>query len=177
MASPDQYNQSNHLITTYRQDAIESILTDRIVGIEFANFFLGNYLGHGVSRHVFEYAPDPKKWVIKIDCSSFNANALEYDVWGRVEHMPRVRQWLAPIKKMSRCGRVLMMARADMNRPREDYPKRIPGFLFDVKYENYGFIGKQLVCIDYAGAILEITKRGTIAMYDKKAVWVKTNRV
>lgn len=130
---------------------MDDLLQDRILSLEFLDFFLGKYLGSGISRHVYEFALDPK-WVIKLEHDNLNANSLEFHVWQRVQYT-NIAKWFAPVKMMSRCGRVLMMKRAQPV-PVKDIPLKVPHFFTDICYDNFGMIGNQIVSIDYASNLL-----------------------
>lgn len=132
---------------------VEAILKRKIVSLEFADFFLGKYLGSGVSRHVFEYALDTS-YVIKIDVSNYNANAMEHAIWETVEYVPKLAQWFAPVKRMSTNARIMMQKKADVNKDLALYPKSVPAFFTDIKDSNYGFIKGKFVCVDYASTLL-----------------------
>lgn len=136
-----------------RPEAIDAILRDRIVTLELMDFFLGKYIGHGASRHVFEYKAD-KKWVVKLDCSTWNANVEEFKVWKTVEFTKHAK-WFAPIGKMSACGRIMLMRKCE---PLVVAPKRIPSFFNDIKRDNWGTLNGQPVCLDYG--INDLTKFG-----------------
>jgi hypothetical protein len=136
-----------------RNEAIDHVLADRVVGLEFANMLLGELLGSGASRYVFQHATH-KNRVVKIDMSDWNANVTEYQVWQRIQYVKRINKWFAQCPQMSRCGRILIMEKVDMNRGISAYPKMVPSFFTDIKWANFGFIGKQLVCCDYASNLL-----------------------
>lgn len=148
----------------YRNEAINTILSNKIISTDFANYFLGNYIGCGISRYVFEH-PDNKNWVYKIDASEYNANVLEFDVWSRVQHVKNVSKWFAPCGKMSRCGRIMLQRRC---KPLTDYPKIIPHFLTDIKPDNFGLLDGRVVCFDYAGNLL---MENGMSLKMKKANW------
>jgi hypothetical protein len=131
-----------------RIEAIKHVRSNEIVNIEFFKCMLGDLIGDGRDRYVFEH-PFNKHEVIKIDMSDANSNTIEWNTWADVKNVTEVAKWLCPVVKMSPCGRVLIMKKADTNRPDSDYPALIPSFLDDVKRNNFGFIGKQLVCVDY----------------------------
>ena len=132
--------------------AVEHILSDKIVSHEFINFFLGNFLGSGISRYVFENALDPTT-VIKIDTSRYNANIAEFNVWQHVEYVESINKWFAPVVKMSRCGRILIMKKCNpltINR----LPEKVPAFFTDIKVENFGIYKNHICCLDYASNLL-----------------------
>lgn len=137
-----------------REEAIHEIITDNIVNREFMNFFLGDYLGCGTSRYVFENRRD-KKTVIKIDYGNTSANTLEFQTWNRVEKVKSLAKWFAPIKDCSRCGSIIIQAKCDTQKLEcYEYPKQIPEIFSDTKYNNFGMLNGKFVCFDYAGHLM-----------------------
>lgn len=127
--------------------AKDQILKDKIVSMDFFNMFCGDMLGYGCSRWVFKYQLEDNL-VIKIDMSDHNANVIEYDVWQSVRDT-EFAKWFAPCIRLSQCGRVLIQNRG-YKKDHKYYPEKIPAFFTDIKIDNFRFVGKQLVCIDYA---------------------------
>ncbi len=155
-------------MTDTRLIAIDAIMNNSIVSTEFFRAMLGDLIGEGRDRYVFQSITN-KNEVIKFDMSACNSNVLEWDCWLAVKNNPKISKWFAPVVKMSPCGRVLIMKKADMNRDREKYPKLLPDFFDDVKYNNFGYIGKQIVCVDYGINKMMITGHRKINMV--KANW------
>ena len=151
-----------------REKAIDHIVADKIVRTEFVDMLLGPLLGSGCSRYVFQHA-FYKNRVVKIDMSSWNANVEEFKVWQHVQYIKSVNRWFAQCPQMSKCGRVLIQEKVNINIDIEKYPAKIPSFFTDIKHSNFGFIGKQLVCCDYASNLL-IEKGLKIKMV--KAKWI-----
>lgn len=137
-----------------REDALKDLAKHKIANIELIDFILGDFLGYGVSRLVFDYNPDPK-YVIKIDTSTYNANALEFHIWNDVKET-KYAKWFAPIKHMSPCGRILLQRKCKFDHL-ENYPTKIPEFMSDIKSDNFGWLNGQFVCVDYAGSNLITT--------------------
>lgn len=140
-----------------RQQAINAIKKNNIVLDEFMDFFLGDYIGSGISRIVFDYKLD-KKLVIKIDISAYNANVLEFNNWQSFKETKEAK-WFAPVEQMSICGRILLQRKC---KPIEDIgklPKKLPSFLTDVKDLNFGYLNNQLVCFDYPFVIGSLNKK------------------
>lgn len=146
--------------------AIEHILSDKIVAHEFVNFFLGNYIGSGISRYVFENPMDPKT-VIKIDPSRYSANVIEFNVWQHVEHVEAINKWFAPVVSMSKCGRILIMKKCSTVLDSK-LPDKVPAFFTDIKKENFGMYKNHVCCLDYASHLL-LEKGMTNRM--RKANW------
>ena len=152
-----------------RKVYMKHVLEDGIVAEELFNFLCGDMIGYGISRIVFEYAPDPKNFVVKIDLSKLNANVREFHVWESVEHFKEVAKWFAPITSMSKCGRIMVQRRVNKPESTKLYPTSIPAFLTDIKPDNFGFIGKQFVCFDYALNLLIEEGMNTKKM--RKVIW------
>lgn len=107
----------------------------------------GNYIGCGIAREVYVYAMDPK-YVIKIDNSEdASHNFNEFNVWSNVVDQPKYSKWFASILWSSSDHRIMIQRRTN---PIKQLPKEVPSFLTDIKLDNFGKIGNQLVCHDYA---------------------------
>lgn len=111
--------------------------------------FVGDKLGEGSYREVYEYLPDKEQKVLKLEnhAGSFR-NIHEWQVWQNCPE--RYKKWLAPCYAISPCGTWLVQQRVDtVTRA----PKKIPSFLDDVKPNNWGLLkvhGKdRLVMHDY----------------------------
>ena len=154
-------------INSDRGGAFDSIINNKIVALELCDFLLGDFLGQGISRYVFESKLN-KKQVIKIDCSPHNDNVLEWNVWNHVMYVPKLAKHFAPCHSISRCGRILVQSKCITGVPYDEYPKMVPEFMADLKYTNWGRIGKNIVCFDYASVI--ITSMGSNKT--KKVNWV-----
>ena len=93
-----------------------------------------------------------EKYVIKIEPRNTNCNQVEYTLWEEIKGLTGdlawVKDWFAPVKWISPNGRILLMQKTkeDFNK---EYPEKIPKFMWDVKPDNFGWIGKNLVCHDY----------------------------
>lgn len=139
---------------------------------DFCSFFLGTCLGRGVSRETFVFTLD-QKFVIKVedmpDEGSEFQNVLELNVWNSVEHTPWAK-WFAPVKWISRGGRVLMMQRTFEPPKNAQLPKLVPSFFTDLFRCNWGWLHGQWVCHDY-GFFLMNEKVGLHNVRMKKADW------
>lgn len=116
---------------------------------ELEEYLLGAKLGFGIHRHVYVFRPDPTK-VIKVATDGGRAaNLIEEELyWKAIAYTP-LEKWFAPVISVSEGGKYLIQERAEPL-PKHQYPKQIPHFFTDVKYENFGYIkGKGLVCVDY----------------------------
>lgn len=106
---------------------------------------LGTQLGSGICRKVFVYGLNPK-FVIKVEQSGFQ-NAVEREIWSAVKET-QYAKWFAPVHHISGLGCLLLMSRT-VPAPRKIFPKRMPDFLGDLKYSNFGLLRGKLVCHDY----------------------------
>ena len=112
-------------------------------------FFLGKQIGKGMCREVFEN-PFDSTTVIKYEIAGFQ-NIREYELWKEVEGSP-LAKWFAPCVDISACGIFLVQKKTE--KPLHcDYPKEVPHFFVDTKFNNYGIIvekgKKRFVCHDY----------------------------
>lgn len=108
-------------------------------------FLLGDYIGKGCSRTVFKYALDPK-YVIKIAKSGSFDNILEYEIWCNIRYTEH-KKYFAPCSWISDDG-VIMLQRK--TKPIYTLPETLPSYFSDIKPDNFGMIGKQIVAHDYA---------------------------
>lgn len=73
-------------------------------------------------------------------------------MWAQIEDLcgdlAWVKEWFAPVKWISPNGRVLIMKKT-VEKPNKKRPERVPKFLWDVKWDNFGWIGNKFVCHDY----------------------------
>lgn len=120
-----------------------SVVTDLIY------LFIGDKIGEGSYREVFEYLPDPVQRVIKLENHSQSfRNVNEWEVWNNCPE--RYKKWLSPCVAISPCGTWLVQQRVD---PVARRPKSIPSFLDDVKQNNWGLLNvkgvNRLVMHDY----------------------------
>lgn len=120
---------------------------------ELESFVCGEFLGSGIARDVYVFVQDNTR-VIKIakDKGGQMHNLVEWTIWDELKDTKQGK-WLAPCIDVSDCGKYLIMKRAEKGR-HKDYPKLVPKFLTDRKYDNYGWIGDNLVCVDYANILL-----------------------
>lgn len=134
---------------------------------DLKELLLGQVLGVGIHRKVGVFNPDPSL-VIKCAIEYPNINILEEEIWMMVKETD-IAKWFAPVVSISPCGMFLLQRRVEVRSKRE-YPKLIPSFFGDLKYSNYGWLGDQFVCCDYAGFIAtSMTHKWSGRM--KKADW------
>lgn len=131
-------------MSTYVEELQPSILR------EWMAHTLGKKLGGGIGRSVFVYELNPA-YVVKVDAKRGFQNPIEWEVWQLVKDTPYAK-WFAPCRAISAYGSVLLQART-LPAPRARYPKKMPEFLTDYKYSNYGLYKGRIVCHDYGSAI------------------------
>lgn len=121
------------------------------VGIlrDWMNMACGKQIGSGVGRNVFVYDLNPA-FVIKVEANGFQ-NVIEWEWWQSVG-TTRYARWFAPCRHISPTGTILLMERT-LPAPRSKFPKKMPVFLGDFKYSNYGLLHGHLVCHDYGSMI------------------------
>jgi len=132
-------------------EKVSDLLKITPVALDFVTSICGNSIGFGIYRSVFDYNLDDK-FVVKIEPLNTGCNLVEYMIWEEVKGLSGslewVKEWFAPVKWISPNGRILIMKKT-----KEDYKKKkpegIPSFLWDVKEDNFGWIGNKFVCHDY----------------------------
>ena len=141
-------------------------LFPRTASKEFADLMLGERLGGGVARDVYElaYPPEGCAAVVKFeDVAKSFQNIIEWQVWGDVVGT-KWEKWFAPCGSIGNAGVVLIQRQT---KPLGDLPKRIPSFFTDLKAINWGEYEGRPVCHDY-GTMSVINTKGTKMV---KAVW------
>jgi hypothetical protein len=140
---PDQLND---------RKLINEILTNHSVSNDLLTSVLGEFIGEGYSRKVFEYALD-NKYVVKVEMEDAPiCNITECLIYSEVTelcgNLEWVKDWFAPVKWMSANGRLLLMQRT-YEKPNKKKPEKVPKFLWDIKQRNFGWIGGKYMCHDY----------------------------
>lgn len=131
---------------TVNIEFLELFKNDWFLLADMADMFIGEYIATGNSRVVYEFTMDPK-YVVKIDKSGHFDNVAEWDIWNNI---PKdLNKWFAPCLRISQCGRLLIQERTTPV-TLEELPKEIPAFFQDFKLQNWGKIGDDIVCHDYA---------------------------
>ena len=115
---------------------------------DFFHEMCGERLGGGMSRDVYLSALDPTV-VIKFEADSGHfQNVMEWEVWQEVKET-KYAKWFAPCVSISGTGTILIQKRTKVVADRRKYPAKMPVFLGDFKYTNYGMYKGQLVAHDY----------------------------
>lgn len=149
-----------------REQALGRILRDSRCHTDIFNWVFGALIGEGLHRSVFEYAPSPKKWVIKVDIGNRNANIMEEETWVHVEHT-KMAKWFAPVADLSHGGRLLLQRRCE-KLDKSKYPKKVPELFINLKYSNWGLLDGKPVCFDYANSLAMTKGMFTGKMIDAK---------
>lgn len=118
------------------------------------NMLAGRLIGEGCYRKVFECKLRPEL-VVKVEEEPEDGyrefhNVAEAKFWKYNEQHTAVSKWLAPIIYSSPDGFILLQKKVRMAHDTDELPRQLPAFLTDLKVGNFGWLGNQLVCIDYA---------------------------
>jgi hypothetical protein len=130
----------------YKKEALKRLGNSK----PLLNAMLGEWIGCGISREVFE-CPYDERLVIKVAIDTPNANVLEWEMWDIVQYSDQSK-WFAPCEFISDDGLILVQKRTT---PLEDTKGlRIPTYFTDVKDSNFGTIDGEVVCHDYASSLV-----------------------
>lgn len=141
-------NLNFNMGTRVTTEFLNLFVNDWFLLSDFADFFVGDLISRGHARSVYQYAHSPG-YVIKIDMSGQFNNVSEWDIWHNTKENKDISKFLAPCIRLSSCGRV-MLQKKTIPVKLEELPTEVPAFLSDLKLENWGKIGKNVVCHDYA---------------------------
>ena len=122
------------------------------IGLEIIDFICGDFLGSGIHREVYDYNLDPK-YVVKIDISEeCGDNSIEWRIWNNVMHTTDgTKNWFAPCSWISTNGRIMLQRKTKPLYDKfKNIPEKIPAYFTDIKPDNFGWIGNQIVAHDYA---------------------------
>lgn len=135
---------------------------------DLAHLFIGERIDYGTSRQVYAVENDPTlviKW--EYDGKRFQ-NQQEWLVWEAIKTFPETARWFAPCVDISPNGIWLLQKRC-LKLPKDRYPKELPDFLGDLKYTNFGLLGKQVVAMDYG--VMSISRLMWFRRKMVKAKW------
>jgi hypothetical protein len=133
-------------------------ITDEVINLKNStlNIFVGECIGRGASRHVYEILHD-KTRVLKVEHSgkTFH-NQTEYLIWQELKDWP-VRDWFAPCYDIDSYGNVLVQGRTQPFQCDKDFKAAltrtrggvIPKAFADIHYGNFGLLDGVVVCHDY----------------------------
>ncbi len=108
----------------------------------------GEILGKGVYREVAVFKFNPE-YVIKFEMNpgtGMFCNVQEFRNYHNYMHTS-LHKFLAPIALINETGQLLIQKRVTFN---DKFPNKIPWQFVDIHKKNFGYIGKQFVCCDYA---------------------------
>lgn len=118
----------------------------------------GTLLGSGASRQVYEYEPNKKDTVIKVEVGQgWHQNTKEWHVWQSLDRASdkrgeELKRWFAPVIRISDLGVWLLMARTTpvtLNELKKEV-KKVPDVITDLKVGNFGRLPDgRIVCHDY----------------------------
>lgn len=126
---------------------------------DMLDMLLGERIGEGAARTVYELATDPKNYVVKIEnaARSFQ-NVKEWEMWNEAKWHEPTKRWLAPCWGISASGAALIQRRTQPI-PQNKLPRLLPAFLTDVKEDNLGLLNGRVVCHDYGLTIVHPSLR------------------
>lgn len=136
-------------MTERDKDILAMIQGSPNIMIDTFSFILGEKLGEGETRAVYEYAFDPN-WVVKIAKRHPNDNILEFDIWHLIKGTTESK-WFAECKWLSPSGHLMLQRKT---KPIKYLPDLLPNVFTDIKLNNFGKIGNQVVCHDYAFSLI-----------------------
>jgi hypothetical protein len=153
-------------VSSNLRQSLDARYFSSVVAREFSDMVIGESLGAGAFREVFAWELDPTL-VVKFETAAGSfSNVREHDVWERIRDT-ELAKWFAPVVRISSCGSVLLMKRTKPITTAE-LPDKVPAFFTDLKRDNWGRLGKQIVCHDYGNHLL-LEKGMTSRM--RKANW------
>lgn len=125
----------------------------QVIGLPFAmqdlvRFCLGDFIGKGGSRTVFDWKLKPNTVVKFCHDDDCQPNWTEYSIWQSIKDTKNAK-WFCPVIDISPCGRFLLMEKAREITVDDKLPKKLPNFFTDIHTGNFGYLGDKLVCTDY----------------------------
>lgn len=112
---------------------------------------IGDLIGEGCFRKVYEYIPD-RSCVIKVEDGARNfSNVKEWEMWNEIRRM-KISKWFAPCVSISPSGIFLVQKRTSPII--KAYPKKIPSMFRDIKLGNVGMYEDHFCFHDYANSTL-----------------------
>lgn len=118
-----------------------------MIARELCDALVGEIIGTGQNRQVYDMPMNPFLVIKHEYCGNRFQNAIEWEVWQTVKNT-KYEKWFAPCQNISSNGVFLLQSKVEMI-PKAHYPKKIPSFFADLKYENYGILNGKFVCFDY----------------------------
>lgn len=114
---------------------------------DLCHLMVGDWLGSGQNRDVYE-VPINASFIIKHEPRGRDfQNQAEWRIWESVKGTT-LEKWFAPCWSISPNGHWLVQRRVEFPE-RDKYPKKLPDFFGDTKYNNFGLFEKRWVACDY----------------------------
>lgn len=135
---------------------------------DLAYLFLGDIIADGSTRIVYKCLQDSSAVIKHEPKGNRFQNVIEWEVWQTVKGT-KFEKWFAPCIDISSNGVWLIQRRIEPI-PKGMFPKKVPAFFTDMKYQNFGMLGKQFVCCDYGTIHIEAMKR-SFSKKTKKPEW------
>lgn len=132
---------------------LKLITDDIVLNVDLLSMLVGEKIGQGQSRMVFQHNVDPDK-VVKLACNGDGvlANSIEWTIWQEVQGLKGplawVKDWFCPVHRLSGNSNVIVMSKTAPVRL-EEMPKEVPTFLSDIHMANFGWLDGRVVCHDY----------------------------
>src|SRR5574343_3505 len=135
------------------------------IKMDIFDCILGKEIGRGMTRIVYQHRTDPTL-VVKVEHEggAFQ-NVRESELWFEIADT-KFKKWFAPVVYVSGCGTVIIQKKCEPL-DKKKYPKKIPVFLTDTKYANYGLLNGKFVCFDYGSIAFTMDWKDRL----KKAQW------
>lgn len=129
------------------EDNSYPFVNSRTIQLDLYDCILGEEIGRGAARIVYQHRTDPTL-VVKVEHQggSFQ-NVREAEFWWEVAET-KWKKWFAPVVYVSGCGTVIIQKKCE-SLEKKKYPKRVPQFFTDKKYDNFGMLDGKFVCFDY----------------------------
>lgn len=114
------------------------------------DLLVGERLGKGATRTVYALTHSPDL-VLKLEYANKQfCNVAEYDIWHAAKGTANER-WFAPVIDIDQWGGALIMKRTQPITYEEFHAeiKKVPDFLADTHWANFGRLEGKIVCHDY----------------------------
>lgn len=125
---------------------LDIAVQDKFMCADLLRSCLGNLIGSGMYRDVYEW-PFDKKYVLKV-ANEPEKNFIEYEVY-KCAIGAKLEKWFAPVHWISPGGHYMLMRKTRPVKQADSLIRKCPAMFADRHIDNFGFIGKQLVIHDY----------------------------
>ena len=124
-----------------------------ISAIELCDLFLGKMIGIGASRTVYQCLINDTYVIKHENHNDMFQNVTEWRLWQEIKEYKEYSKWFAPCHYISPNGMFLIQSKVEKI-PVSQYPKEIPAFFGDLKYQNFGMLNGHFVCFDYGTSLI-----------------------